>query len=102
MSINNYVEHGKSSVCDFCDQNYSCGVLKTALEVLDQESRISCDLYSRDLFLNFTRKLEKYGYHYPDSHQLCWLNDKRTFLYDLVNEATRLINEVRSRNKSFS
>jgi hypothetical protein len=85
------------SVCDLCGQNYSCGVLKTAIEILDKESGSAPDTYSRELFKNFKLKLARFGYHYPASDTMCWLNDKRPVVNDLVREAMGLIEEVRSR-----
>jgi hypothetical protein len=89
-----------ASVCQFCDQNLPCGVLKTALEILDQESQTAQDTYNRELFNNFRRKLEGLGYGYPHSQEVCWLHDKRTIVQDLAKDAKRLIDEVRSRQSA--
>ena len=89
----------ENAICDFCQQSYSCGVLKTALEILDKETQNTHETYPRELFLDFRKKLQRLGYVYPQAKELCWLSDKGPIISDLADEATRIISEVRSRKK---
>ena len=90
------------NACDFCNQNYPCGTLKAAIEILSKESETANNTYSRELTREFLDKLSHYGYHFPVSDKMCWLNDKRPIVNDLVREATRLIEEVRTRRMAIT
>ena len=83
--------HG--NVCDYCDQNFSCGVLQTAMEIMASEAR---DDAARERVLAFKNKVEGYGYSYPISEKRCWLHDKRPAVEELVQEAKALIDDMRA------
>jgi hypothetical protein len=74
MSIEGQIE-GKAShnSCDFCPQNYGCGVLKTALQVLSSYEQYCNEASFMMRLEEIRRDLQESGYSYPVGEKACAL-----------------------------
>ncbi len=85
-------------VCSFCNENFSCGVLKTAIEILEWESNKSSNEEFHEAFRIFRDKVSKYGYRYPTSDRYCELHGQRDLIQKLTTEASDLIDRFKKKS----
>ncbi len=86
-----------SDACVSCNQGYTCGVLKTALVILDEQLKSSEDKNCKQRYEDFQEKLRTYGYQFPDGLNKCWLSDKREVIEGLIDEARVLLDSAKSK-----
>jgi len=84
-------------ICKFCEENFSCGVLKTSMEVLHGEAERSQYPGAGKLAEEFEHKILSYGFNYRKANKYCSLHGKRNLVQDLASEASDLIDLVRKR-----
>jgi hypothetical protein len=83
--------------CARCDRNFECGVLASALAILEKHQALVCDPESRALYNAFLRRINSYGFAYPEGTELCGLATEKGDVRGLLDEAVRLNRVLSSR-----
>ncbi len=81
------VQKNEHNACQFCDQNFACGVLKTAMEILSKDEHMGTSTKALDAIEKLRQKVEASGFNFPDSKTLCSLHDRPEEIAKLIGES---------------